>query len=134
MLTRYIHAFDESAAIEKLREIVADDSDGKLVMERYRVFRVKRTMWQRAVGDEPKWKVDYSLENNPSFEGSSNNLAPELHETVQDNWHETVQETVPAFVSETEQETRKLDEQELPNPSGWDTMVDNVFRDFDPKR
>ncbi len=105
MLTRYVHACDESAAVEKLREIVADDSDSKLVIKRYRVFRVKRTMWQRAVGDDPKWKVEYSVESDPSFESPPDDLVPDLNETIQDNWHETVQETAPEFVSEIEQTT-----------------------------
>lgn len=122
MLTRYIHACDESAAVEKLREIVADDSDSKLVIKRYRVFRVKRTMWQRAVGYNPKWKVDYSVESDPSFEGPLDDLVPDLHETIQDNWLETVQETVPEFVSEIEQKTtEQLTTEQTTSATGFES-------------
>lgn len=77
MLTRHIHAFDESAAVEKLRELVADGPDHDCVVIDYRVCRVKRTLWQRFVGDHPRWKVDYSLNSKTPFESPQSDIVGE---------------------------------------------------------
>ena len=76
MLTQYIHAMDESAAIGDLRGRIAEDSDNRIVIREYRICRVKRTLWQRMKDDEPRWKIEYTLKAKGSFESPEE--GPEL--------------------------------------------------------
>jgi hypothetical protein len=78
MHTQYIYASDESVAIEKVRHLVAAESNNHSEVGHYSVFRVRRTFWERIANSDPKWKIDYVLEETSHRHPTENLSSTEL--------------------------------------------------------